>query len=201
MNQTPVQSRLQALLVERSVRLGSFTLASGATADYYVDARRTTMCAEGQNLVGQVGFELIRRQGWNPSHIGGLTLGSDPIAYAIAGHSWRLSDPVDAFTVRKSAKDHGTGQRIEGGLPQGASVVVIEDSITSGGSTLEAIGVLEDHGCTILGVCSLVDRREGAAERLAEAGYDLASAFTGPDLLVAARTAAESSGPASASSD
>lgn len=187
MNQTSVRSRLQNLLIERSVRLGSFTLASGAHADYYVDARRTTMCAEGQNLVGQVGYELIRAAGWTPTHIGGLTLGSDPIAYAIAAHSWRLGDPMDAFTVRKAAKAHGTGQRIEGGLPEGSEVVVIEDSITSGGSSLDAIDALLEHGCTILGVCTLVDRQEGAEERLAEAGHTLISAFTGPDLLNAAR--------------
>lgn len=189
MNQIPDRARLQNLLIERSVRLGSFTLASGATADYYVDARRTTMCAEGQNLVGQIGYEMIRAAGWAPSHVGGLTLGSDPIAYAIAAHSWRLGDPMDAFTVRKAAKAHGTGQRIEGGLPEGSGVVVIEDSITSGGSSLEAIEVLEGHGCSILGVCTLVDRQEGAEELLAQAGHTLISAFTGPELLKAAQGA------------
>ena len=112
------RDRLKDLLVRRSVRLGDFTLASGAKSDYYIDARRTTMCAEGQELVGQVGYATIAHSNLAPTHIGGLTLGADPITYAIAHRSALEGSPLDGFTVRKRAKDHGTGQRIEGGLPE-----------------------------------------------------------------------------------
>src|SRR5688500_20392092 len=105
------RARLRALLVERSVRLGDFTLASGARSAYYVDARRTTMCAEGQFLVGKLGLELVRREVPDISHVGGLTMGADPVAYAIAHRSWLDGRPLDAFSVRKQAKGHGMGQQ------------------------------------------------------------------------------------------
>lgn len=176
--------RLQALLVERSLRLGEFTLASGARSTYYIDARRTTMTAEGQALVGRLGWQAIRDVGLRPTHVGGLTLGADPVSYAIAHRSWLESDPIDAFTVRKSAKEHGTGQRIEGGLPAGARVVVVEDSLTTGGSALQAIEVLRAHGVEVLAVLSVVDREEGAEARLRAAGVPLVlSLVRSRDLL------------------
>jgi orotate phosphoribosyltransferase len=165
-----IQDRLRTLLVERSLRLGDFTLASGARSTYYVDARRTTMTAEGQALIGRLGWEALREAGLYPTHVGGLTLGADPVSYAIAHHSWLMGSPVDAFTIRKVAKQHGTGQRIEGGLPSSASVVVIEDSLTTGGSALEAIEVLREQGVSILGLLAVVDREEGARERLTSEG-------------------------------
>ena len=95
------RARLKELLVERSVRLGDFTLASGARSDYYIDARRTTMCAEGQFLIGRVALAAIRDSGLTPTHVGGLTMGADPIAYAIAHTSFLEGTPIDAFSVRK----------------------------------------------------------------------------------------------------
>ncbi|RMH19684.1 MAG: orotate phosphoribosyltransferase [Gemmatimonadetes bacterium] len=187
-----VRHRLRDLLLERSVRIGDFTLASGARSDYYVDARPTTMCAEGQALVGRLGLHMLAEAGWAPSHVGGLTLGADPIAYALAHRSFLDGAPIDAFTVRKQAKAHGTGRRIEGGLPEGAAVVVIEDSVTSGGSALQAIEAVRAHGCSVLGVLALVDRDEGGRERLAGAGYLLRAAFSGPELRDAARAQSSS---------
>jgi orotate phosphoribosyltransferase len=176
--------RLQALLVERSLRLGEFTLASGTRSTYYIDARRTTMTAEGQALVGRLGWEAIRDAGLRPTHVGGLTLGADPVSYAIAHHSWHEAEPIDAFTVRKATKEHGTGQRIEGGLPAGARVVVVEDSMTTGGSALQAIDVLREHGVEILGVLSVVAREAGARERLLAAGVpSVLSLVRARDLL------------------
>ena len=112
------KDELRKLLIERSVRLGDFTLASGAKSDYYIDARRTTMSAEGQKLVGRVAYAAIQDHGLDPTHVGGLTMGADPIAYAIAHVSALEGWVIDGFSVRKRAKDHGTGQRIEGGLPK-----------------------------------------------------------------------------------
>ncbi|GMV06000.1 MAG: orotate phosphoribosyltransferase [Gemmatimonadota bacterium] len=183
------RERLKELLVERSVRLGEFTLASGARSSYYVDARRTTMCAEGQFLVGHVAWALLRQSGLDPTHVGGLTMGADPVAYAIAHRSWLEGHPLDAFSVRKKAKEHGTGQRIEGGLPGDARCILVEDSMTTGSSALAAADAIREHGASIVGVFTLVDRQEGGAVRLAAEGLRLLAAFTGPELLEAARAA------------
>ena len=102
------REQLKNLLVTRSIRLGDFTLASGAKSDYYIDARLTTMSAEGQRLVGLVGYEAIRASELDPTHVGGLTMGADPVAYAIAHTSALAGQPIDGFAVRKQAKDHGS---------------------------------------------------------------------------------------------
>ncbi len=189
MSQDEARLRLRDLLVERSVRLGEFTLASGARSSYYVDARRTTMSAEGQFLTGKVCFRLLADSGLEFTHVGGLTMGADPVAYAVAHRSWEEGHPWDAFSVRKKAKEHGTGQRVEGGLPAGARCVVVEDSMTTGGSALEAVKALEEHGARVVAVLTLVDRQEGGRERVETAGLPLLAAFSGPELLEAARTA------------
>lgn len=181
------RDRLRELLVERSVRIGDFTLSSGARSSYYVDARRTTMSAEGQALVGHVALEVVRRSGLSPSHVGGLTMGADPVAYAIAHRSWLDGHPLDAYSVRKKAKEHGTGQRIEGGLPKGARCLVIEDSMTTGSSALAAVAAVREHGAEIVGVLTLVDREEGGGRLLEAEGLTLLSVFTGTELLNAAR--------------
>ena len=180
------RDRLRELLVKRSVRLGDFTLASGAKSSYYIDARTTTMCAEGQRLVGIVACEVIRGSGLAPTHVGGLTLGADPIAYAIAHRSALDGAPLDAFTVRKRAKDHGTGQRIEGGLPARARCLIVEDTITTGKSTLEAVEAVRAHGADIVGVLALVNRSKGAEAFYESQGLPLVSVFTGEELLKAA---------------
>ena len=99
-------TRLEALLLERSVEMGSFVLASGARSTYYIDCRRTTMSAEGQVLVGDAGLQAIREAGWDATGVGGLTMGADPVAYAIAAASFRVPPIIDAFSVRKEAKSH-----------------------------------------------------------------------------------------------
>ena len=181
---------LKNLLLERSVRLGDFTLSSGAKSSYYIDARQTTMTAEGQRLTGKIAYTLIEEAGWDVSHVGGLTLGADPVAYAIAHHSTGRGRTLDGFTVRKEPKDHGTGQQIEGGLPTDARVVVVEDAVTTGGSAILAIEVLRKYGASVAGVICLVDREEGGRSRLDELGVPLLAVFTGPELLAAAEEAA-----------
>jgi len=193
MKQSYDRERLKNLLVERSVRLGDFTLSSGSASPYYVDARATTMTAEGQKLTGKIAYDLIETAGWDVSHIGGLTLGADPVTYAIAHHSTGRARALDGFTVRKETKGHGTGRRIEGGLPTDARVVVVEDAVTSGASAVEAIEVLRKHGASIAGVICLVDREEGGRAKLDEIGLPLLAVFTGPELLAAAKEVAEAS--------
>ena len=181
------RDELRQLLIERSVRLGDFTLASGAKSDYYIDARRTTMCAEGQRLVGRVAYDAIREHGLRPTHVGGLTMGADPIAYAIAHVSALEGQVIDGFSVRKRAKDHGTGQRIEGGLPETGRALMVEDTMTTGRSTLQAVEAVRAHGADIVGVLTLVNRSENADAFYEAQGLPLISLFTGAELVEAAR--------------
>ena len=181
------RTRLKALLVERSVRLGDFTLAGGARSMYYVDVRRTTMSAEGQVLVGKLGRARVGQRSLGITHVGGLTMGADPVAYAIAHSSWLDGHPVDAFSVRKKEKEHGLGQRIEGGLPSDAHCLVVEDVMTSGGSAMQAITAVRAHGATVAAVFTVVDREEGAAALMEAEGVPVFTLFTGRELLEAAR--------------
>jgi orotate phosphoribosyltransferase len=180
------RDRLRALLLERSFRTGDFILSSGARGTYYIDCRTTTMHAEGQALVGRLGLELLRSSGLRPDAVGGLTMGADPVAYAIAHASWLAGAPVNAFSVRKQPKDHGTGKRVEGCFQAGARVVVVEDVITSGGSALQACDAVEAEGGTVLGVLALVDREGGGREAIEARGYAVHTIFPVGELLAAA---------------
>ena len=171
------RERLLRLFVERSFQLGDFTLASGRKSDFYIDCRTTTMSAEGQVLLGEVGLDTIEAAGVAPDVVGGLTMGADPIAYAIAGESFRRGRPIQAFSVRKRAKRHGTGQRIEGCFESGARVVVVEDVITTGGSALQACEAVKAEQGTILMVLAAVDRQEGGREAIEQGGYRVESLF------------------------
>lgn len=177
------RARLIRLLVERSIRRGDFVLASGARSTYYVDCRTTTTSAEGQFLVGQLGWELLRASGLEPDAIGGLTMGADPVAYAIAHTSWIAGSPVDAFSVRKQPKEHGTGRRIEGNFAAGNRVVVIEDVITSGGSALQACAAIEAEGGEVTGVLAIIDRESGGREAIEAKGYRVITLFRVSELL------------------
>ena len=179
------RERLVALLLERSFRTGDFVLASGARSRFYVDARTTTTHAEGQAVLGRLGLAAIREAGWTPAAVGGLTLGADPVSYAVAHASWLAGDPVNAFTVRKEPKQHGTGKRVEGCFSAGDRVVVVEDTITTGGSALKAIQAVEAEGGTVIGVLALVDREEGGREAIERAGYPVRALVRVSELLAA----------------
>ena len=163
-----LEQRLRDLLRERSITRGDFVLASGRRSTFYIDARRTTMAAEGLAVIGALALERLATLGWRPDVVGGLTLGADPVALAIAAASRGSGrDPaVDAFSVRKEAKTHGTGKRIEGCFTPGAAAVIVEDVITTGRSALEAIGAVETAGGRVLGVLAVVDREEGGRAAL-----------------------------------
>ena len=158
--------RLLALLVSRSAKRGDFVLASGRRSDLYVDARLTTMDPGGLVLIGPLGLAAITDAGWNADSVGGLTLGADPVAYAIAYASALAQRPVRAFTVRKETKSHGTGKRIEGPFAPNDRVVVVEDVITTGASALNAASTIRDHGGHVVGVLAVVDREEGGREAI-----------------------------------
>jgi orotate phosphoribosyltransferase len=177
------RAALRQVLRERSFRTGDFVLASGVRSTYYIDARMTTMSGPGQLLIGRLGLAVLDERGWQPASVGGLTLGADPVAYAISHAATAAGRTMDAFTVRKEAKAHGTGRIIEGNLDDGMDVVVVEDVITTGESALRAIGVVASAGARVLGVLAVVDRDEGGRERLEAAGHDVAALFTAGDLL------------------
>ena len=181
-------ARLIALLADRSAKRGDFVLASGRRSTLYVDCRLTTMHPEGQLLIGRVALAALRESGWPVDAVGGLTLGADPISYAIA-HASALAaergegEMVRSFTVRKEAKQHGTGKLIEGAFLPGDRVVVVEDVITTGGSALKAVQAIRAGGGDVLGVLALVDRQEGGRETLEAAGLAVISLVTAEQLM------------------
>src|SRR5882672_2927957 len=141
------KDQLLCLLAQKSFRLGEFKLSSGGTSDYYIDCRTTTLDARGAQLTGQVFAEEIKKQGWKPRAIGGLTMGADPIVVSVAVNSGEIS----GFLVRKGEKQHGTGQRIEGFREKGARVVIVDDVCTTGASTIEAIAAAREFGFDVAG--------------------------------------------------
>ena len=180
--------RLRELLLERSVDRGDFVLASGRRSSFYIDARCTTMSGEGLLLIGALGLARLRARDWRPQTIGGLTLGADPVAYAVAAAARAQGLALDAFTVRKQTKTHGTGRRIEGCFAPQSSVVVVEDVITTGGSAREAIAAVEAEGGRVLGVLAVVDREEGGRAALEQAGYGVEALVTITELGLAPTT-------------
>lgn len=183
------REELRKLLRERSVCLGSFTLASGAQSDFYVDAKLTTMDPRGATLVGKAGWQLIaetaRNWGISVDAVGGLTMGADPIALSvgIAAFAEDNSTNLQTFTVRKKAKEHGRHKLIEGNFAEGKSVVVIDDVITTGGSTLLAIEAVEGAGGKIAFVFALVDREEGGRKTIEARGHKVVALFTRTELV------------------
>lgn len=168
-------SALVTLLAERSTKRGQFTLASGKISTIYIDARLTTMSPEGLSIIGPLGLRTLQETGWSISAVGGLTLGADPIAYAISYASSLSSSPLKAFTVRKQAKTHGTGKLVEGPFNSGDHVAIIEDVITTGGSALRAIDAVRNAHGIVAGVLALVDREEGGREAIEQTGVPVVS--------------------------
>lgn len=171
--------RLGRLLARRSFRTGQFVLSSGRESSYYVDCRTTTMHAEGQALVGRVALARLRSLELEPDFVGGMTMGADPISYAVAGESARTGGPeIHAFSIRKQAKGHGRGRRVAGCFEEGGKVLMVEDVVTTGSSVLEACDVVTEAGGEIVGVLVLVDRQEGGREAVEERGYPVHCLYT-----------------------
>jgi orotate phosphoribosyltransferase len=175
------RQELLRLLAIKSFRLGDFKLSSGATSDYYIDCRTTTLDARGAQLTGRVFLDEIRARNWKPDAIGGLTMGADPIVVAVAV----TSGQIHGFLVRQAEKQHGTKRRIEGFSEKGARVVIVDDVCTTGASTIQAIGVARDFGFSITGVMCLVEREEAngrSAVEKAAAPAEFISIFTANDV-------------------
>ncbi len=180
---TALRQALLDLLRSRSLRRGDFILSSGARSNFYIDARITTMSGKGQMLIGAVALDTLDRLGWSPRLVGGLTLGADPIAHAIAHTATAQGRPIDAFTVRKEAKRHGASRRIEGPFLENADVVVVEDVLTTGASAADAVTAVQQAGARVIGVLALVDRGEGGRERFAADGIPVSVIYTVSELL------------------
>ena len=171
------------LIKRLAVVHGRVTLASGREADYYVDMRKVTLDGEAAPLVGRVMLELARE--FDVDAVGGLTMGADPVAGAMLHAAAAAGERLDAFVVRKEAKDHGLQKRIEGADVAGRRVLVVEDTSTTGGSPLTAIKALEEAGAEVVAVAVVVDRAAGAAEAIEAAGYSYRYAFNLDDLGLA----------------
>lgn len=180
------RARLLELLRGWSFREGDFTLASGARSRYYVDVRRTALTGEGAALLGPLLLGEIDAAGWGSTveGVGGMTLGADPLTTAVGLAAWGSGRRLGQFLVRKAAKDHGTGRQVERGaeLPASARVVLLEDTVTTGGSTLRALEAVQREGLQVIGALCVVDRGEGGAANLLEAGVELRALFTLDDL-------------------
>ncbi len=159
---------------------GKVTLASGKEADYYVDLRRVTLDGVAAPLVGRVMRELTAD--WSFEAAGGLTLGADPVAVAMLHAAAAEGQRLDAFVVRKSAKEHGLQRQIEGTAVAGRPVLVVEDTSTTGGSVMTAVDAVRAAGGQIVGVAVIVDRDTGARERIESEGLQYRAAFGLADL-------------------
>ena len=180
---------LKALLLEKSVRTGTFTLASGKESDLYIDCRVTALDPFGANLIGKLGWAAVREkintENLKIDAIGGMTLGADPISLAV-GMTSATANPDEAlqvFTVRKEPKGHGRGKQIEGNFKSGDTVVVVDDVITTGGSTLKAIEVIEREGGQVAFALVLVDREEGGRQAIEARGIPVLALFSRSTLL------------------
>lgn len=178
---TPTEQRLLNLLRERALKRGEFTLSSGQKSDYYIDGKLVTLDGEGALAVAEAILERIGARA--VAAVGGLTMGADPIAGAVAAVSASKGKPVRAFIVRKDVKGHGTRKAVEGPLKPGEPVVIVEDVVSTGASALAAIDVVRAMGCPIVAVITLVDREMGGREAFAKAGVAYEPLFTKTELL------------------
>jgi orotate phosphoribosyltransferase len=167
---------LKGLIREKALKFGDFTLASGKKASYYLDCRQITLDAQGALLVGEGMLDLLR--GDVPDLVGGMAIGADPITAAILTLAGTRDLPLRGIMVRKEPKAHGTGKLVEGPFHQGESVVIVEDVVTTGGSSLLAIERCEAVGLKVERVLAIIDRLEGGREAFAERGYELTTLFT-----------------------
>ena len=170
------KAALMELVRKLALQLGDFTLASGKKSKYYLDCRKVTLDSAGANLIADGMLELLGAD--LPDAVGGMAIGADPITAAIITVAGRSGQALRGFIVRKEAKQHGTGRDVEGPVQPGDRVIVVEDVVTTGGSSLAAIEKAEAFGLKVLGVLAIIDRLEGGRETLAARGYSLQTLLT-----------------------
>lgn len=173
--------RLLALLREHALLRGDFVLSSGQSSSYYLDARRVTLMAEGSALVGAAFLDALNTA--DADAVAGLTVGADPIITAVTVCAGQSGRKIDGLIVRKEAKRHGAGRRIEGPWRDGMRVAIVDDTSTTGESSLSAARVVAEAGAHVLGVWQLIDREQGAREAVRQAGYSFHALYTAADIL------------------
>ncbi|MBI3358274.1 MAG: orotate phosphoribosyltransferase [Nitrospirae bacterium] len=164
----------------RESSLSEFKLSTGQTSRFYINSKKVSLNAQGAFLIGEAIFEKIKSL--PVAGVGGMTLGADPIATAVALVSYMKGKPISGFIVRKERKKHGTEQQIEGPMLPGAKLVVVEDVVTTGSSALQTISILRSEGHTILKVVALVDRLEGGGEKIVAEGVPFEALYTMDDF-------------------
>jgi len=176
-----LSDELHELLAVRALKFGQFTLTSGRTSDFYVDGRQVTLDGRGLYLIARLVLEYCREH--EIDAVGGLTMGADPIAAGVAALSGTDATPITAFIVRKEVRDHGTGRTIEGpDLRPGMRVLLVDDTLTTGGTFLQAQEKVAATGATIVGALCVVDREEGGRAALEAAGLTLHCLFRRSDF-------------------
>jgi orotate phosphoribosyltransferase len=173
---------LKQLVRDKALKFGNFTLASGKKARYYLDCRQITLDSQGARLIGEGMLELLA--GDMPDLVGGMAIGADPITAAILTLAGINNLPLRGVMVRKEPKQHGTGRTVEGPFQSGESVAIVEDVVTTGGSSLLAIERCEEAGLKVQRVLAIIDRLEGGREAFAARGYELTTLFTVRDFGV-----------------
>jgi orotate phosphoribosyltransferase len=179
-----MKDRLIRLIFDKAFKYSTeptFKLVSGRMSNYYFNCKAVTLHPEGMYLIGNIIFDMINQKG--VKGIGGLTLGADPIADAVAYTSYLKNSPIEAFVVRKTAKAHGTMQWIEGNIGTGDRVAIVDDVITTGKSTIEAIQKAREGGLDVISVIALVDRQEGGKENIEELGYTVETVVTREEVM------------------
>ena len=174
------RDRLKAIIREKSLLAGEFTLASGRASGFFFNMKRTMLDPEGAYLLADALLDLM--DDIDADHVGGLAMGAIPLVSIVAARSFERGRPVTAFFVRKEAKDHGTMDLIEGALAENAKVVLLEDVTTTGGSSLKAAAAVRGRGCTVGHVLAIVDREEGARANFARDGIELRALYRRADF-------------------
>lgn len=176
------RQRLIELVHRDALRFGDFTLASGKTAKYYLDCRKLTLDSEGANVIAAGVLDAIGKD--LPDAVGGMAIGADPITAAVITLAWQQGTPLKGFIVRKEAKAHGTGQQVEGPVEPGQRAVMLEDVITTGGSSLLAIEHARAHGLLVDRLITIVDRGEDSASIFEKVGVKFEALLHVSDLGV-----------------
>jgi orotate phosphoribosyltransferase len=181
-NASPVIRELIGLVETKALKRGTFRLASGREASFYLDAKQVVLDAHGAMLVGRAILERLRSLGPLPAAVGGMSIGADPITSAVITMAGVEGLPLKGFMVRKEPKDHGTKKYVEGPVEPGQRVVIVEDVTTTGGSSLLAIDRVHEFGLVVERVVTVIDRLAGAKDAFAARGIPLESLVTIRDL-------------------
>ena len=184
MDQTQ-RDQLRQMLLNRSMRFGEFVLSSGATSNYYIDVRKTSLHPEGLRMISKLFWETLQSE--NVTAIGGLTLGADPLVAGLMWYSAEMGKPLEGFLVRRTTKDHGLRGQVEGNLAGHKRVAILDDVITSGESALIAAEAAESYKAQVVRVLAVVDREQGATQMFQQRGYAFSALFSIGELLPAER--------------